>query len=269
MRAFQTILAAVALAAGIAPTLDAQRDSVAAARELYNAGDYDGAIEAATLARRQPDQANAAALVLARARLERFREEQHEVDLGEGRLALQAVDPDVLSDRDRREYLVGLAELQYFDGRFGAAAELFNSVLGPVSDEVSDSARERLLDWWATALDRRAREDSARQSAYDRILARMEDELRVRPESAVAAYWIPVAARGAGDLVRAWDAAIAGWMRAPLAHDRADQLRRDLDRFVRDLLIPELSRPTGGRPPRDVNALLEEWTAVTGGWQAK
>jgi hypothetical protein len=255
------------MAAAPAPA-PAAEDTVAEARALYNAGNYDAAIQAATIARRRPEAANVAALVLARARLERFRVEQDEVDLGEGRTALDAVDPSPLSSRDRREYLVGLAELQYFDGRFGAAAELFNSVLDDASGaDTDDAARERLLDWWATALDRRAREDPGRLDAYPRILDRMEAELRERPGSAAAAYWIPVAARGAGDLQRAWDAAIAGWVRASLTGARADALRADLDRFVRELLIPEFARATPTRPARDPEALAQEWTAVTGGWK--
>ncbi len=244
----------------------APRDTVAAARELYNQGDYDAAIEAATIAGRRPDQADAAALVLARARLERFREQQQPVDLQEGRTALQLVDPSKLPARDRREFIVGLAELQFFDGRFGPAAELFNSVLEPIDREQTADGHERLLDWWATALDRRAREDPVRQSAYADILERMEGELRAHPESAVAAYWIVAAAHGAGDPARAWDAAVAAWVRASLSGDRADRLRADLAHFVEDVLIPELGRAAPGRPAHDADQLRQQWEAITGGW---
>ncbi len=260
------LMSVLILAAAVAAPAPAGADGVATARALYNAGDYDAAIEAATLARRRPADAGPAALVLARARLERYRDRGQEVDLTEGQAALAAVDPAALPPRDRREYLVGLAELQYFDGRFGAAAELFDSVIdaagAPGADETADAARDRLLDWWATALDRAAREQAAPPAVYTRLLDRMEAELRARPASATAAYWIPVAARGAGDLGRAWDAAIAGWLRASLT-DHPDRLRADLDRFVRETLIPEISGASAARPPRDQNAVTEEWNAVT------
>ena len=193
--------------------------------------------------------------------------EQHDVDLSEGRAALDAVDPAALPAPDRREYLVGLAELQYFGGRFGAAAELFDSALDTAgAPGADDGARDRLLDWWATSLDRGARERPDRLAVYTRLLDRMEAELRARPSSATAVYWIPVAARGAGDLGRAWDAAIAGWVRASLT-DHADRLRGDLDRFVRDRLIPDLANPAAPRPPRNVADLVQDWTTVTGGWR--
>lgn len=253
------LLAAIGVAV---PTAAADRDTVAVARELYNAGQYGRAIEAATRARQRQDQADAASLVIARARLERFRERADQADLDEGRLALQSVDLDALSLRDRREYLVGLAELQYFDGHFGPAAELFDSVLGLPQDSnpgASMLGEDRLLDWWATALDRRARESAEPRDVYARMLSRMEAELRAWPDSATAAYWIPVAARGVGDLPRAWDTALAGWARAPLTGDRADRLRADLDRFVRDLLIPELESSASTRA-----SLTNAWSAATG-----
>ena len=45
----------------------------------------------------------------------------------------------------------------------------------------------------------------------------MSAELATDGGSAPASYWLAVAARGTGDLERAWQAAIAGWVRASLA----------------------------------------------------
>ena len=56
---------------------------------------------------------------------------------------------------------------------------------------------------------------------YQRIRERMQSELSTIPASAAASYWISAAARGQGDLQGAWEAAQAGWVRAPLAGDRA------------------------------------------------
>src|SRR5919206_340100 len=58
--------------------------------------------------------------------------------------------------RERLEYVTGLGEALYFDGAFGAAADVFESVLrGP--EPIQTDSRERVLDWWADALDRDAR----------------------------------------------------------------------------------------------------------------
>ena len=74
-----------------------------------------------------------------------------------------------------------------------------------------------LLDWWANAVDREAQAVVAprRTVLLEPVIARMEDELRDDPGNATANYWLAVAARGAGDTDRAWNAVIAGWVRAP------------------------------------------------------
>ena len=61
------------------------------------------------------------------------------------------------------------------------------------------SSRERVLDWWASALDRDALAAVRfeRQSVYQRIRERMRDELATQPASATAAYWLAAAARAA------------------------------------------------------------------------
>ena len=97
-----------------------------------------------------------------------------------------------------------------------------------------------------------------------RILLRMEDELRREDRSAVASYWLPAAARGANDLDRAWGAALAGWVRAPLTGSAGAKLRADLDRLVSGVIIPErarqLSLPADQRAA--MAALQQEWEDV-------
>ena len=62
-----------------------------------------------------------------------------------------------------------------------------------------------------------------------------------------------VALRGAGDPIGAWDAAIAGWVRARLAGDARASLRADLDKLVLQGIIPDrvqaaaAGRTRGGR----------------------
>src|SRR5919107_1617843 len=73
-------------------------------------------------------------------------------------------------------------------------------------------------------------------------------EARRDPSSAAAAYWVAAAARGLGQLDRAWQAAMAAWVRTGLTQDRAAALRADLDRLVVTAIIP--GRPPQPRPAR-------------------
>ena len=231
------------------------------ARTLYNAADYDGAIVAAAAAQRLPSAVDAASLVLARAHLERYRRNADTSDLAAARDALAGVRRAALTPRDQVDLLVGLGQSLFFGEVFGAAAELFdtalrNGALLPLRD------RLLLLDWWASALDREAqgRPPDRRLPAYQRIATRMEEELRQDPGSAPANYWLAAASRGAGDLDRAWDAAMAGWIRATLTPDTADKLRADLDRLVTQALVPERLRT---KPPRDPQS---DWQRLKLDW---
>ena len=105
-------------------------------------------------------------------------------------------------------------------------------------------ARERVLDWWASALDKegKPRAEADRQAMYQRIRVRMTEELSTHPGSAVASYWLAAAPRAQGDLQAAWDAAQAGWVRAPLTADRGVSLRADLDRLVLRAIVPDRAK---------------------------
>jgi tetratricopeptide (TPR) repeat protein len=262
------MLAAIALAATLFAADGAQESTVARARELYNMHDFDAAIKVAEVARRTPGAADAAALILARAYLERFRETNDVFELAQARSLLTQVEPARLSARDRVEWLVGLGESLYLDGQFGSAAEIFDQALGGVNT-VDHETKERLLDWWASALDERARTSAAREETYLRILRRMEEELRGDPHPATASYWLVVAADGSGDRDRAWDAAMSGWVRAPLAGIRAESLRTDLDRYVNQILIPERARRPGSveESARTAAAMRADWEALKARWK--
>ncbi|HZR24659.1 MAG TPA: hypothetical protein VFA59_13780 [Vicinamibacterales bacterium] len=239
-------------------------DPLAKARQLYNQQQFQAAVDAAEKARLTPAHADAADLVAARAYLERFRQSAASDDLTNARLRLRRLDPQHIDPRERVEYVVGLGEALYFDGAYGAAADTFDSVLrGP--DSIATAQRERVLDWWADALDKdtRPRPDIDRQAVYRRIRARMDDELSTRPGNGVAAYWRAAAARAQGDLQSAWDAAEAAWVRAPLAVDGGEKLRADLDRLVTKALIPERSRLTGQPAQR----LAAEWEQFKERWK--
>jgi len=240
-----------------------EKDPVARARLLYNQGKWEEAIMAAAQARATPTRADSADLIAGRAYLERFRESAAGDDLTSARERLRSINPERFGARERVELTVGLGETLFFDGAYGAAAEVFASLLEQ-SGALAGAERERVIDWWATALDRDARPRSEfdRQAVYQRIRDRMRAELGAGPTSAAAAYWISAAARGQGDLQGAWDAAQAGWVRASLAGDRGVALRADLDRLVLTALVPERARALGQSP----NSLREEWERFKERW---
>jgi hypothetical protein len=239
------------------------RSALARARQLYNMRDFDAAIAAADEARRAPERADSADLIGARALLERFRASASPEDLVQARDRLRRLAPDRLAERERLEYVVGLGEALYLDQAPGAAAAVFDSIL-VASDAPLLDGRDLVLDWWASAIeeDARPRTEFERQALYQTVRTRMREELGRRPNSATAAYWSIAAARGQGDLQGAWDAALAGWVRAPLAADHGAALRGDIDRFVQRALIPERARAVG-QPPE---ALRVEWEAFKEKW---
>jgi tetratricopeptide (TPR) repeat protein len=262
------LLTALVLAICLGVPAAEAADPLAEARRLYNAGQFDAAEQAALEALKVPSMAEGARLVLGRIHLERFRRNADRSELTAGREALRAVDARSLDPRDRVELTIGLGEALYLDDRFGPAAELFgraldgSSVLGPV-------AHERLLDWWATALDRLAQglQKDQRHGIYRWILSRMEDELALDPGSGPAAYWLTAAARGLGDLDRAWHAAMAAWVGGVLARDRGAALRADVDRLVTQAIIPERAARLHIRDPKPAAAgMLAEWEAFKSNW---
>jgi hypothetical protein len=265
MRALVTSILFVLGTIGLA---GAAPDALATARRLYNLGEYDRALDAAREAATTPATAASARLVIGRINLERYRQSAQSADLEEAHDALRALDPQALDPRERIELQVGLAELLYFDEQFGAAAELFDPVL-EASSALGPNAHERVLDWWASALDRQAQAQATtdRAPVYGRIVVRMEQELRRDPASMPAAYWLAAASRGAGDLDRAWAAASAGWIRAVAARDRGVALRADLDRLVIQAIIPDRAARSPVRDRRQATAAMTaDWESFKKTW---
>jgi len=247
----------------------AEPPSLAKARTLYNAANYEGAIDAAAVARRQPAFADAAALVIARSHLERYRQNLDPKDLVAAREAFVTIKFAALAPRDQVDMIIGLAQSLYMAELFGESAELFQTALNR-STLLSTRDKQVLLDWWATAQDREAqsRPVDRRRVVFERIAERMQEELRQDPGSAVANYWLAVALRGTGDIDAAWHVAIAGWVRSTLSPETTGELRADLDRLVMQALIPERSRVMAVRDPQEaVNALRAEWELVKDQWK--
>jgi tetratricopeptide (TPR) repeat protein len=257
--------AAVSLALVIAclSALGAADDPLSRARNLYNQGEFEAAINAAEQARLTPARADAADLVAARAYLERYRDSAVQGDLVNARDRLRRIDPQRFASTERAEYVVGLGEALFFEGAFGAAADVLDPIVRN-PDLLSGDARERVLDWWASALDRDAkpRPEIDRQGVYQRIRARMDEELSTRPVSGTAAYWLAAAARAQGDVQAAWDAALAAWVRAPLTSDRGVILRADIDRLVLRAIVPDRAKVTA-QPPE---TLRQQWEVFKERW---
>jgi len=239
-------------------------DPLAHARLLYNQRQFEDAINAAEQARHVPTRADAADLIAARAYLELYRESFTSDDLTNARDRLRRLDPQRLAPRERIEYVVGLGETLYFDQSYGAAAAVFDSVLQSGELTLAGS-RDRVLDWWADALERDAkpRPDMDRRAVYQRIHDRMQEELAYQVSSTAAAYWIAAAARGHGDLQAAWDAAQAAWVRAPLAADKGIALRADVDALVQRAIIPDRAK-SSAQPPQ---TFQQEWERFKDRWK--
>jgi hypothetical protein len=243
--------------------------ALAKARTLYNAANYEGAIDAAAVALRQPTWADAAALVMARSYIERYRQNADAKDLVNARETFVTVKSSALTPRDQVDLIIGLAQSLYLGELFGSAANLFETALTR-SPLLGPRDKQMLLDWWATAMDRDAqtRPVDRRRVVFERIAERMEEELRQDPGSAVANYWQAVALRGTGDVEGAWHAAIAAWVRSTLSPETTGELRADLDRLVMQALIPERSRVMSLRDPQEaVTALRAEWDLVKQQWK--
>ncbi len=261
----RVLLAAMMVCSLAMPVLAA--DALAEARRLYNQGQFDAAERAALDAAKVPTTADAARVVLGRIQLERFRKSAAAPDLEGAIASLRSVDARRLDARDRIELAVGLGEALYLDDRFGAAAALFEPVLDGAA--LQGAAYDRVLDWWATAMDRQAQTRPATERAelYARITQRMLAQISRTPGSLPAGYWLAAAARASGDADQAMNEALAGWVRASLGPDRGVALRADLDRLVTQGILPDRAARLPGRErAQGLAAMTAEWEAFKARW---
>jgi len=247
----------------------AQRADLAKARTLYNQRQFDEAIEAAAVAQKVQTTADAATVVLARAHLERYRERANPDDLSAARTALGTVRVVNLDRKDSVDFLMALGEALFFEDDYGAAALLFESGIDAAVAQGTPSG-ESMLEWWGSAMERHADalEREPRVAVFTRLRDRMALELSRNPGSAAAAYWIVVGTRGAGNAIGAWEAAIAGWVRARLAGPYSAKLRADLDKLVLEGIIPDRVRIVApDRRPQMESDLKGEWAVVKERWK--
>jgi hypothetical protein len=243
-------------------------DPLSEARRLYNQGNFEGAERAALEAEKVPGSADSARVVIGRVQLERFRRSSSSADLDAAIAALRSIDARRLDLREKTELAVGMGEALFLDEHFGASAALFESVLDAAAS-LPQTAYERVLDWWASAMDREAqsRPATARAAAYTRITVRMLGEISRSPGSVPAGYWLVAAARASGDPEHAMDEALAAWVRASLGTDRGVALRADLDRLVTQGILPDrAARVTGRERTQALAAMTAEWEAFKARW---
>lgn len=269
----KVLVAGWAVAVLIPATAAAQTD-LERARTHYNAGEFDESIAAATAAKARPATAVAATLIAARARLEKFRKTSDAADLAMARADFVALNPATLSAQEAIEWQIGLGTILFLDHQLGPAAEMFIRVLPSARDRLPPGEVDKLLEWWANTVSRMAESQfqPARRELYEGLYAAVRDELARNSFSRPATYWLVVAARGVGDLEAAWNAAIAGWIRAG-SHPNGAELRADIERFVVQTLIPERAQArTGDRLDSkltvgEIASLTEVWRETIGRWK--
>jgi tetratricopeptide (TPR) repeat protein len=258
-------LAAACLCLLAAPAVSA--DALSEARRLYNQGQFDAAERAALEAEKVPTTADSARVVLGRIQLERYRKSATAADLDAAIASLRSVDARRLDARDKTELAIGLGEALYLDEHYGAAAALFESVLDAAA--ALQQPYERVLDWWATAVDRQAqaRPPLERTDLYARITLRMRAEIARAPGSLAAGYWVVAAARAVGDPDEAMNEALASWVRASLGPDRGVALRADLDRLVtQGILSDRAARLPARERSQGLTAMTADWEAFKARW---
>lgn len=265
----RTSALSVALVFGLAMSATAQRADLAKARSLYNSRQFDAAIEAAGVAQKTPATAEAATVVLALSHLERYRERANPDDLAAARVALGTVRVSNLDARDNLDFLMALGEALFFEDDYGAAAVLFESGIDAAIAQGPQTG-EAMLEWWGSAVERHADslDRDARVAAFKRLRERVTAELARRPGSAAAAYFMVVSIRGEGAPSDAWDAAIAGWVRARLAGARSAALRADLDKLVLEGIIPDRVRAMiADKRAQAESDMRAEWAVVKERWK--
>jgi hypothetical protein len=257
------------------PLAAAAQNDLERARALYNGGQFDESIAAAAIAKAKPAAEASATLIAARARLERFRQKGDPEDLGTARTDLVSLNPRNLAPQEIIEWQIGLGTALFLENQPGPAAEMFSTILPTARARLSPAEVDKLVEWWASTVARVAESQTgtARKETYVAMLRAVRDEMERSPLSWPASYWLVVAARGAGDLDGAWNAAVTGWIRAGSQQD-GQHHREDLDRFVTQTLIPERAQSrTGERldskaTEAEIAALTEQWRALAAHWKA-
>jgi hypothetical protein len=237
-------------------------DPLAEARRLYNAGRYEAAARAARESMAMDGQADAARVVLGRVELERFRQTADPENLTSAREALRDVDPS-LRYNGRLELAISRAEVLCWT--IGSGPPRLFEARWIVGCARAGGARARAgLVGDSPRSPRAAAADRGSARHLRPHVDRMRAELALDAGSAPTGYWLAAAAR-IRDIERAWQAAIAGWVRAGLAQDRGAARRPR--RLVTQAIIPErAARLHTGDPRQAAGGMQNEWSSFKAGW---
>ena len=107
----------------------AAQNDLERARVFYNAGQFDESIAAATSASTKAAAANSAKLIIARARLERFRKLGDKDELATARADLMSLKPATLAPQESIEWQIGVATALFLEDQLGPASEMFTTLL--------------------------------------------------------------------------------------------------------------------------------------------
>ena len=242
-------------------------DALSDARRFYNQGQFDAAERAAREAARVPASADAARMVLGRIQLERYRRAPVAADLSGAISAFASIDarrPGGASGSNSRS-----VSARRYISRIGSARPPRCSSRPRLVELLGPVAHERVLDWWATAVDRQAqlRPPAERGEMYRRISTAHGRGDLAGCGSIAAGYWLAASARGRGDLERALSEATAAWVRASLARDGGVALRADLDRLVVQGILPDrAARLTVRDNTQALAGMVGEWEAFKSSW---
>jgi hypothetical protein len=174
-----------------------------------------------------------------------------------------------LAERDQLELLLTFGEALFLEDDFGAATEILESGMDRAAVLAPEIA-ESMLEWWGSAIERQASSlaPEPRRAQFARLVARTKNELARTPTSPAASYWMAVGLWGSGEVDRAWDAAVAGWVRARFAGDRAPAIRADLDHLVLQGVIPDRVRHIAlDQRAAAESQLKAEWELVKERWK--
>ena len=188
------------------------------------------------------DAVDEASLIVARAHLERFRQtrDAHNLSDGAGGAARHRRHAAVAAQPGRVHAGPGPVAVPGATSS-GAAAELFDSALGPRRRPGAGGARSRARlvgDRHRSAGAGRPRAPRGALPAHRRPDGRRAS--RCSPGSTAAGYWLAAAARSLGDTERAWHAALAGYA----ARERGAGPRRRAPRRPRPARAPRPSFPS-------------------------
>jgi hypothetical protein len=236
------------------------------AKYLYNAGYYQQAIDEARKVKADEPTAPQVDLLLSRSytQLYRITKEAKHLDLARAHMLAALKGYPFEHPWENHELVTGLAEIHYWDDERGPAAELFHSVILEGNKKIAPQSYANAVDWWASTLTGLI----ANMNPTDPIKVSTEKEIKSTIEKAyrqsyggepVLAYWMALVHVREGNVGKAWDVAVAGYVRAlPQSHPDTEDISDKLANYIEQVIIPK--SPDRDNKLKRWNAIKERWT---------